>query len=29
MLDFAAVVCTAQSPKCESCPIEERCQAEI
>lgn len=29
MLDFAANVCTARSPQCESCPIEEHCQKEI
>lgn len=29
MLDFAADVCTARSPQCESCPIEEHCQREI
>jgi len=29
MLDFAADVCTARSPQCESCPIEEHCQKEI
>lgn len=29
MLDFAADVCTARSPQCESCPIEGHCQKEI
>lgn len=29
MLDFAADVCTARSPRCESCPIEEDCKADI
>lgn len=29
MLDFAADVCTARSPRCESCPIQEDCEKEI
>ncbi len=29
MLDFAADICTARSPQCESCPIEEDCKADI
>jgi A/G-specific adenine glycosylase len=29
MPEFAADVYTAQSPQCESCPIEEHCQKKI
>ena len=29
VLDFAAEVCTARSPQCDSCPIEEYCQKQI
>lgn len=27
MLDFAADVCTARAPQCETCPVEEHCRS--
>ncbi len=27
MLDFAADVCTARTPQCDACPLEETCQS--
>lgn len=27
LLDFAAAICTARTPKCRSCPVRERCKS--